>query len=86
MITKADKYARLSSDKQFYYRLLDEFENLIDNPKFSDRINELASLAGDTFLSLDEYPEISICKKLYEKINNYMALNKVGRRRICLRK
>lgn len=67
VVTGVDKYVRLSNGKEFYFRLPDESENLIDDTRFSERISMLSEITGNKFLDTRKYQEFLYSQKLYAK-------------------
>lgn len=62
--TLEDYYLRFR-DRELYYRNGDEETNLIDDPKYADRIEELRALAGDYFINIDKNEKFKYARELY---------------------
>lgn len=62
--TLEDFYLRFR-DRELYYRNGDEETNLIDDPKYADRIEELRALAGDYFIDINKDEKFKYARELY---------------------
>ncbi|MBD5532341.1 MAG: hypothetical protein HDQ98_09080 [Lachnospiraceae bacterium] len=62
--TLEDYYLRFR-DHELYYRNGDEETNLIDDPKYADRIEELRALAGDYFIDISKNEKFKYARELY---------------------
>ena len=64
-IRTLDDYYLRFRDHELYYRNGDEETNLIDDPKYADRIEELRALAGDYFIDIYKNEKFKYARELY---------------------
>lgn len=77
IITENDKYIITGYGNEFYYILPDEDNNLVEDSKYIERINELRELAGNNFLDIYKYEKFRGSRILYE----HFKLKPIGKQK-----
>ncbi|MCM1537631.1 MAG: hypothetical protein NC254_04445 [bacterium] len=65
-IRTLDDYYLRFRNRELYYRNGDEETNLIDDPEYADRIEELRTLAGDYFIDIYKNEKFKYARELYQ--------------------
>lgn len=64
--TTKDIYVRTILGDEYYYLQGDEVNNLINEPEYQDRINELRKAAGNRYIDIYKEPKYISTRRIYE--------------------